>query len=128
MSTIPMPTFLDNYLNAVINKHAAIFAGAGLSIPAGFVDYRALIKQLAEDVGLDSYREHDLARIVQYAINQAGGRARVNNTLIDGFARQARPSRNHELKFPENAALTVDVPPGIDTVSITDGPAGPSAT
>jgi len=97
MSTISRTTFLDSYLNAMISKRAAIFAGAGLSVPAGFVDWKALLRPLAEDIGLDISREHDLLRVVQYSINQAGGRARVNNQLIEEFDRRLRPTPNHEL-------------------------------
>jgi hypothetical protein len=97
MSTVPRVTFLDNFLNAMVSGRAAIFAGAGLSMPAGFVDWRTLIKPLAEDIGLDITRENDLLRVVQYAINQAGGRARVNNHLIERFDQRLEPTRNHEL-------------------------------
>jgi SLOG family protein/SIR2-like protein len=97
MSTISRKTFLDSYLNAMISKRAAVFGGAGLSVPAGFVDWKALLRPLAEDIGLDINREHDLLRVVQYSINQAGGRARVNNQLIEEFDRRLRPTPNHEL-------------------------------
>src|ERR1700748_331802 len=97
MSTISRSTFLDSYLNAVVSKRAAIFAGAGLSVPAGYVDWRSLLRPLAEDIGLDITREHDLLRVVQYSINQAGGRARVNSQLVEEFDRRLRPTQNHEL-------------------------------
>jgi hypothetical protein len=97
MSTISRKTLLDSYLNAMISKRAAVFAGAGLSVPAGFVDWKALLRPLAEDIGLDINREHDLLRVVQYSINQAGGRARVNNQLIEEFDRRLQPTLNHEL-------------------------------
>jgi len=110
MSTISRKTFLDSYLNAMISKRAAVFAGAGLSVPAGFVDWKALLRPLAEDIGLDINREHDLLRVVQYSINQAGGRARVNNQLIEEFDRRLRPTLNHELlaRLPINIFWTTN--------------------
>src|SRR5258708_33434863 len=95
MSTISRKTFLDSYLNAMISKRAAVFAGAGLSVPAGFVDWKALLRPLAEDIGLDINREHDLLRVVQYSINQAGGPAPVNNQRIHEVDPRPPPPTNH---------------------------------
>jgi hypothetical protein len=92
-----METFLDIYLNDLAGGRAAAFIGAGLSVPAGFVDWKALLRPLAEDIGLDIDRETDLIRVTQFAINEAGGRARVNARLIDEFTRRACTTRNHEL-------------------------------
>jgi NAD-dependent SIR2 family protein deacetylase len=36
--------FIDDYLAEIEAGNAAIFAGAGLSIPAGFVDWRDLLR------------------------------------------------------------------------------------
>jgi hypothetical protein len=105
MSTIPRTTFLDGFLNAAIGGRAAAFVGAGMSVPAGYVDWRMLLKPLAEDISLDVNREQDLLRIVQYAINQAGGRARVNSHLIEQFDRNLEPTRNHRLL----AKLPIDI-------------------
>ncbi|GAA0517381.1 hypothetical protein Ade02nite_84310 [Paractinoplanes deccanensis] len=92
-----MRTFLDLYLKALVSGQACVFAGAGLSVPAGYVDWRALLKPLAEDVGLDVAKEHDLIRVSQYAINSAGGRARVNQRIIGEFSRTARRVPSHDI-------------------------------
>jgi hypothetical protein len=97
MSGVTRETFLDIFLNGLAGGRAAVFAGAGLSVPAGFVDWKSLLRPLAEDVGLDVDREHNLIRLTQYAINEAGGRARVNARLINEFTRRASVTRNHEL-------------------------------
>jgi hypothetical protein len=82
-----------------------VFAGAGLSMPAGYVNWKVLLKPLAEDVDLDIGREYDLLRVTQYAINHAGGRARVNAHLIEQFARRLKPTVNHQIL----AKLPIDV-------------------
>jgi hypothetical protein len=97
VSGVNTETFLDIYLNDLAVGRAAVFVGAGLSVPAGFVDWKSLVRPIAEDVGLDVNRETDLVRLTQYAINEAGGRARVNARLINEFTRQAAVTRNHEL-------------------------------
>jgi hypothetical protein len=96
-AAVPLRSFLDLYLDALVSGQAAVFVGAGLSVPAGYVDWRALLKPLVEDVGLDIDREHDLLRVTQYAINHAGGRARVNARIVHEFSRQATMARSHKI-------------------------------
>jgi hypothetical protein len=105
MSTVPLDTFLEAYLAALMDRRAAVFAGAGLSMPAGYVNWMALLRPLAEDVGLDVTRERDFLRVAQYAINEAGGRARVNARLVEQFALEAQTTVNHQLL----ARLPIDV-------------------
>jgi hypothetical protein len=40
--TIPPEQFIRDFTKEIRSKNAAIFAGAGLSIPAGFVDWKGL--------------------------------------------------------------------------------------
>src|ERR1700751_969764 len=42
------------------------------------------------------------------------------NTVLASLVRNRAPSKNQELNWPENAALTDEFPPGTETVSITD--------
>lgn len=39
--------FIDNYLQALNNGDAAIFAGAGLSVPSGCVNWKQLLNGIA---------------------------------------------------------------------------------
>ena len=45
-------TFLKEYIKAIRDGNAAVFAGAGLSRPSGFVDWKELLRPLAEEIGL----------------------------------------------------------------------------
>src|SRR5215211_8002805 len=94
---VELRAFLDLYLEALMCGQASVFVGAGLSVPAGYVDWRMLLKPLAEDVGLDVNKEHDLIRVTQFAINNAGGRARVNRRIISEFSRRATMQPAHEI-------------------------------
>ena len=58
-----------DFTAALENRNAAIFAGAGLSIPAGMVEWKELLREIALDVGLDVDKEHDLIAIAQYHQN-----------------------------------------------------------
>lgn len=110
VSGVSVETFLDVYLNDLANSRAAVFVGAGLSVPAGFVDWKSLLRPIAEDIELDIDRETDLIRLTQFAINEAGGRARVNARLINEFTRRATITQNHELlaQLPISAFWTTN--------------------
>lgn len=45
--------FIDNYLQALNNGDAAIFAGAGLSVPSGCVNWKQLLNGIAAELALD---------------------------------------------------------------------------
>jgi hypothetical protein len=92
-----MRAFLDLYLKALASGQASVFIGAGLSVPAGYVDWKTLLRPLAEDVGLDVAKEHNLIRVAQYVINTAGGRARVNQRIVTEFSRAATRVPSHDI-------------------------------
>ena len=97
MTPNQVDSFIQTYLAALREQNAAIFAGAGLSIPAGMVDWRGLLRGIAQEVGLDVDREHDLIAVAQYHVNERGGRHRINQALVSEFAERASLSENHRL-------------------------------
>lgn len=89
--------FYEDYLKALEEGYAAVFAGAGLSKPAGFVDWKELLRDVAEDLGLDVEIENDLIALAQYHLNTHDNRARLNKNLIDEFVKDSKPTENHHL-------------------------------
>lgn len=89
--------FVDAYAQAIHDETAAVFAGAGLSIPAGLVNWATLLREIALEVGLDVEQEADLVSVAQYHVNEKRGRHRLNQALITEFAEQAKLTRNHAL-------------------------------
>ena len=90
--------FVEDFSKELAEQNAAVFVGAGLSVGAGYVDWRNFVKPLAGELGLDAELETDLVTLAQYQVNEAGGnRGRVNQILVDEFTRGAKPTRNHEL-------------------------------
>ena len=90
--------FIREYSKEIEEKNAAIFAGAGLSVGAGYVEWRKLLKPIADELKLDIEREHDLVSLAQYHVNEAGGnRSKLNGLLIEEFSKQARLAENHHL-------------------------------
>lgn len=86
--------FLKDYSSAVIQGHAAIFAGAGFSSSAGFVNWKGLVKDLAAEIGLDVEKEYDMVALSQYYDNEHS-RADVTKAIFDNFTRKAKLDDNH---------------------------------
>lgn len=80
-------TFLKEYIKAIRDGTAAVFAGAGLSRPSGFVDWKELLRPLAEEIGLNIDDEHDLTLVAQYVRNKAGNRGVINKSIMEAFNR-----------------------------------------
>jgi len=90
--------FVDTYTKAIKESNAAIFAGAGLSIPAGFVNWKNLLRDIAAELKLDIDRENHLIAIAQYHYNEKGNnRHRLNQLLIDEFTQGTSVTANHRI-------------------------------
>src|SRR4029077_11900524 len=100
MSRDPIDSFIETYVQALHDQNAAIFAGAGLSIPAGLVNWKELLRGVAGDIGLDVDKEEDSITVAQFHVNERGGRHRINQVLIHEFAIRSKSTDNHELLAP----------------------------
>jgi hypothetical protein len=90
--------FIREYTRELHNKNAAVFAGAGLSVASGYVDWAGLLSEIVQDLGLDPKKEHDLVTIAQYHCNQAGGnKAHLTQTIFNHFAPAKTPTVNHRI-------------------------------
>jgi hypothetical protein len=96
MAHDPITSFITTYVDALRDQSAALFAGAGLSIPAGIVNWKELLRDIAGDVGLNVDKEHDLVSVAQYHFNKQG-RHKINQKLVDEFSTRARLTDNHTL-------------------------------
>ena len=94
--------FLKEYIKAIRDGNAAVFAGAGLSRPSGFVDWKELLRPLADDIGLNIDDEHDLTLVAQYVRNKAGSRASINEAIMEAF--------NREVDLNENVRILTRMP------------------
>lgn len=90
--------FIKNFAKEVKESNAAIFAGAGLSVAAGFVDWKTLLMPITEELGLNVKKEDNLVSVAQYHFNEKGrNRSRLNQLLIDEFSRSAVLTENHRI-------------------------------
>lgn len=88
---------LKEYSKALRDGKAAIFVGAGISRAAGFVDWKQLLAEIAEDLGLSIGLENDLVALAQFDLNQRGSRDRLNQKLVDEFIEDATLTPSHQL-------------------------------
>jgi hypothetical protein len=90
--------FVANFLAEIEAGNAAIFAGAGLSAPAGFVDWANLIRPLAEELHLDVDKESDLVAVAQFHVNaNHQNRHALHSIIVNAFSADNSPTANHRL-------------------------------
>lgn len=79
-------------------ENLAIFAGAGLSKPAGFVDWKSLLTEVAEDLDLDIDKEEsNLVALAQYHVNSKRNRTKINQLIIEEFSKNIGITENHRI-------------------------------
>lgn len=88
--------FIQRFLSELEEDNVAIFAGAGLSSSAGYVNWKELLRPLAVELNLDIDEEQDLVGVAQFYLNE-NGRNRISQQLMDEIATAKQPTENHEI-------------------------------
>lgn len=79
-------------------SNLAIFAGAGLSSGAGFVNWQQLLKPIADELDLNISIETDLVTLAQYHANaNQANRGKLNQLLVTEFSQKAEETDNHRI-------------------------------
>ena len=94
--TTQQQKFINSFVTKINNGDAAIFAGAGLSASLGFVNWKELLKDLAEELNLQIDKEHDLISVAQYHYNKFK-RGKINSKIINEFSTLKTGSENHKI-------------------------------
>ncbi len=97
MAGVRLEEFYDHFTRALLEGNGAIFAGAGLSRSAGFVDWKGLMAEIAQDLDLDIDKETDLIALAQYHLNNRASRGKLNRKLIEEFTEDVSITENHRL-------------------------------
>ncbi|WP_271623410.1 SIR2 family protein [Bradyrhizobium sp. CCBAU 11430] len=67
-------------------------------MPSGFVDWRELLRPLAEELNLDIDQESDLVACAQFHVNSSGNnRHRLHRAVIEALSADNPPTENHRL-------------------------------
>jgi NAD-dependent SIR2 family protein deacetylase len=120
----PIKSFITDFLAELVLGNAAIFAGAGLSVPAGYVDWRALLRPLSKDLDLDIDLENDLVAVAQFHVNsRAQNRHKLHEALLDALSSDAEPTENHRLlsQLPITTYWTTNYDKLIESTLHTNG-------
>ena len=96
---------IKKYCEALNEGRAAIFAGAGLSAPAGFVNWPGLLKDVAEELNLKIEPHTNLVELAQYYVNETKSYHELSSAILNKFPSSADPCENHRIL----ASLPIDV-------------------
>ncbi|CUU52508.1 hypothetical protein AP460_01509 [Actinobacillus pleuropneumoniae] len=111
--------FIKELVNELSANNLAIFAGAGLSVSAGFVNWKELLTDLAKELSLDiNKEENDLVSLAQYYVNsKCGKRSKINYLILNEFSRKAEITENHRIlaRLPIDTFWTTNYDPVIET-------------
>ncbi len=94
---VEIEKFIPKYVKALNDNNAAIFAGAGLSVPAGYVNWKGLLKDIADELRLEIDKETDLIALAQYYVNEKRGRAGLNQKILDEFSKKVKITQNLQI-------------------------------
>ncbi|MCU6306608.1 SIR2 family protein [Enterobacter quasiroggenkampii] len=89
--------FINDFVKDMDEDSVAIFAGAGMSKSQGYVDWKELLSDIAEELGLDINKETDLISLAQFHVNEKGSHSKLTKKIIEEFSDQAEPSETHNI-------------------------------
>lgn len=116
-------SFIRDYVKDLNEGTAAIFAGAGLSIPAGFVNWQELMSEIAYDLGLDINVESDLVSLAQFHVNENRTRAKVSRKILEEFVEETEETENHRIlaRLPISSIWTTNYDELIEKAFLAEG-------
>ena len=88
---------IKEFTKAIEEGRAGIFAGAGLSIDSGYVNWKELMRPFAEELHLNIDKEKDYLAVAQYYRNQSGTRASINRSILEAFTKECKENENIDI-------------------------------
>lgn len=90
--------FINDFVKALKDENAVVFAGAGLSVASGYFDWKRLLAPIANKLNLDINDEYDLTLLAQFFIDNKGGRGELNQILAEEFSKAGiQNTENHKI-------------------------------
>lgn len=77
--------FIDDFVKALKENNAVVFAGAGMSVQSGYFDWKKMLAPVADKLGLNISEEYDLTMLAQFFVDDKNGRGELNQILVDEF-------------------------------------------
>ena len=115
--TPDIASFIKRFVDQMANDNAAVFAGAGLSVAAGYVDWKGLLKDIAEELGLSVDHETNLVAVAQYHVNERRNRSVINQRILAEFSAEQEETDSHRImaRLPISTYWTTNYDPLIET-------------
>ena len=82
VNTIDKQELISIIEQALYSDELAIFAGAGLSVPSGYVNWKELLRQFSDSIGLNIDKEYDLISDAQYYKNSAQSKNQISQKIL----------------------------------------------
>ncbi len=95
--TKEIETFIKDFVKDLRDDNVAIFAGAGMSKSCGYVDWKQLLVEIADELNLKISREHDLISLAQYHVNYKGSKQKLHETILNQFSEEIESGENHKI-------------------------------
>ncbi len=89
--------FIKDFVKDLDEGTASIFAGAGLSVPAGYVNWTELMAEIAHDLGLNINNEKDLVSLAQFHVKENQTRSKINRKILEELTEDAKETENHKI-------------------------------
>ncbi len=88
---------IDALEDAIESHEFAVFLGAGMSIDAGFSNWKNLLEKPAKKIKLDIEKEsYDLLNLAQYYCNRFS-RTKIDDLIKLEYDKLNKPTKNHDL-------------------------------
>lgn len=88
---------IKKYSEALEEGRAAIFAGAGLSAGAGFVNWSGLLHDVASELRVKITDTTNLVDLAQYYVNDTRNTSELSCAIINSFPTSTSPTVNHRI-------------------------------
>lgn len=120
--TNEIDVFINDFVKDLNEGTASIFAGAGLSVPAGYVNWAELLTEIAKDLGLNINSEKDLVSLAQFHVNEHRNRTKLNRKILEEFTENVDLIENHEIiaRLPFTSVWTTNYDELIETAFIKE--------
>ncbi|PEZ30677.1 SIR2 family protein [Bacillus thuringiensis] len=90
-------SFIKNFTEDLIDEKVAVFGGAGLSVGAGAVSWKELLREAASDIGLDVDKEYDLVSVAQFIYNESNSRTKITKLIKNHIQKKGEITENHQI-------------------------------
>lgn len=90
-------TFIKEFTKNLHDDNVAIFAGAGMSKACGYVDWKQLLRDIADELNLQIDRENDLVSLAQFHVNHKQSKQKLHETILNEFSDDVESSENHKI-------------------------------